>query len=149
MAQEVRDKFVRHTKIGRYAMELFGLNEERFLARFRDTHIQDGDRDFARRMFQKYIGEARQAFLEADRSQRTLTEQHFHDARTALRHAHKYMRPDEIAASEQLFQLAEERGKGKNARDILSALNDDKLLEQIQGIVNSVKSVRKPGDTCD
>jgi hypothetical protein len=149
MAQEVRDKFVRQTKIGRYALELFTLNEDRFLDRFRDTPIKDQDRDFARKMFHKYIGDARQAFIEGDRGDRTLTEQHFHDAHTSLRHAQKYMTPDEVEASEQLLRLAEERGKGKNAREVLAMLNDDKLLEQIQKVASTVKSVRKPGDPCN
>jgi hypothetical protein len=149
MANEVRDKFVRQTKIGRFGIELFNLNEDRFLDRFRDTHIAEEDREFARKMFHKYIDDARKAFFEADRSERTLTEQHFHDARIALRHAHKYMTKDEVEASERLFRLAEERGKGKKAREILAAMNDEKLLAELQEIASTVKSVRKPGDPCN
>ena len=116
MAEEVRDKFLRHTKIGRYGLDLFFLNEERFLERFRGTKIKEEDRDLAQHLYKKYIEEVRAAFVESDRSERTLTEQHFGDARNALRHAHKYMAEDEVAASEELFKLAEERGKGKKPR---------------------------------
>lgn len=143
MAEEVRDKFLRHTKIGRFGMDLFFLNEERFLARFRRADIKPEDRDLARHLYKKYIEEARAAFVEADRSERTLTDQHFDDARNALRHAQKYMMPDEVAASEELFKLAEERGRGKKPREILAMLNDEKLLEQLKQIAGKVKTVRK------
>ncbi len=149
MAEEVRDKFLRHTKIGRYGMDLFFLNEERLLERFRNTEIKQEDRDLARHLYHKYIEEARAAFVEADRSERTLTEQHFHDARNALRHAQKYMSQEEIAASEELFKVAEERGKGKKPREILAMLNDEKLLEQIKQIAGRVKNVRtEEGGPC-
>jgi hypothetical protein len=149
MAEEVRDKFLRHTKIGRYGLDLFFLNEERFLERFRGTKIKQEDRDLAQHLYKKYIEEIRAAFVESDRSERTLTEQHFGDARNALRHAHKYMSEDEVAASEELFKLAEERGKGKKPREILAMLNDEKLLQQIQEIAGRVKSVRtQEGGPC-
>ena len=149
MATEVRDKFLRHTKIGRYAIDLFTLNEERFLERFRRTNIKEADRELAREMYHKYIAEARHAFVEGENSERTVTEQQIHDARTALKHAQKYMFKDEVEASDQLFRLAEEHGKGKNARQILALLNDEKLLRQIQEIAGKVKSVRtQEGGAC-
>jgi hypothetical protein len=143
MAMEVRDKFLRQTRVGKYGVDLFYLNEERFLDRFRDTRIDPKDRDLAIRLYKKYIGDVRQAFAEGDASTRTLTEQHLADARNALRHAQKYMSKDEVDASDQLFKLAEDNGKGKNARELLALLNDDGLLKQIQGIVANVKSLRK------
>jgi len=149
MAEEVRDKFLRHTKIGRYGLDLFQLNEERFLERFRKTQIRQEDRDLARHLFNKYVEEGRAAFMEQDRSERTLTEQHFHDARTALRHAQQYMTPEEVKASEELFRLAEEHGKGRKPREILAQLNNEELLKRVKEIAEPVKTVRKDDGACN
>lgn len=146
MANQVRDKYLRHTLVGRYAIDLFHLNEEAFLERFRRTEIKDDDKELARRLFHKHIAEARQVFAEGENTQKTLTDQHFADAREALKHAQKYMFPDEIEASEHLFRIAEERGKGRKAREILSMLNDEGLLRQLKDIAQNVKTVRK--DEC-
>jgi hypothetical protein len=146
MAQQVRDKYLRHTLIGRYAIDLFYLNEEKFLERFRRTDIKEDDKELARRLFFKHIAEARLAFAEGENSERTLTDQNFEDAREALRHAQKYMFPDEIEASEHLFRIAEERGKGRKAREVLATLNDEGLLHQLKDIAAKVKRVRK--DDC-
>ena len=89
MAQEVRDKFVRQTKIGRYALELFTLNEGPFCPGLApDTPINQ-DRDFAPRSSTSISAMRGEAFIEGDRGDRTLTRQHFHDAHTSLRHARK------------------------------------------------------------
>ncbi len=143
MANQVRDKYLRQTLIGRYALDLFHLNEEKFLDRFRRTDIKEADKELARRLFLKHITEARQVFAEAENSERTLHDHHFADAREALKHAQKYMFPDEIEASEHLFRIAEERGKGRNAREILATLNDEGLLRQLKDIAQKVKTVRK------
>ena len=143
MALQVRDKFLRQTRIGRYGIDLFYLNEERFLDRFQRADIKHEDKELARNLYKKYIGEARQAFAEGESSERRISDQHIEDARNALRHGQKYMSKDEVAASESLFELAVRHGKGKNAREILTLLNDEGLLAHVKEIVANVKSVRK------
>jgi hypothetical protein len=143
MALQVRDKFLRHTLIGRYGIDLFYLNEERFLARFQRADVKQEDKELARSLYKKYIGEARQAFAEGENSERRISDQHIEDARNALRHGQKFMSKEEVAASDNLFELAVRHGKGKNAREILTLLNDESLLGQIKEITAPVKSVRK------
>lgn len=143
MALQVRDKFLRQTRIGRYGIDLFYLNEERFLERFQRADIKQEDKELARNLYKKYIGEARQAFAEGEHSERRIGDQHIEDARNALRHSQKYMSSDEVAASERLFELAVHHGRGKNAREILTLLNDECLLAHIKEIVGSVESLRK------
>jgi hypothetical protein len=148
MADIVRDRFLRQTKIGRWAIDVFFLNEERFLDRFNATKIEADDREHARKLYDKYAEEARQAFVQGEKAEQRVTEQHIRDARTALKRAQKYLSRDEYEAAEKLFALATEVGKGKNARELLSMLNDDKLFEEVKKIAATVKSVRTSQEPC-
>lgn len=148
MADVVRDKFLRQTKIGKFAVDAFFVNEERLLERFDQTKIDPEDRDYARKLYDKYSQEARAAFVEGEGSERRLTEQHLRDARSALKRAEKYMSAEERHAAEKLFALVNEHGKGKNAREILALLNDEKLHKQVQEIAAEVKSLRLSEDKC-
>lgn len=148
MADIVRDRFLRQTKIGSWAIDVFFLNEERFLDRFHATSLDANDREFARKLYDKYAEEARQAFVQGERAEQRVTEQHIRDARTALKRTQKYLSRDEYEAAEKLFALATEVGKGKNARELLSLLNDEKLFEQVRKITATVKSVRTSQEPC-
>jgi hypothetical protein len=149
MADEIRDKFLRQTKIGSFAVDAFFLNEDRLLDRFRRTEIHADDREFARKMYDKYIHEARQAFAEAEKSEQRITDQHIRDARAALSRAHKYMDDAEREAANKLFELGVERVRGKNAKELLALLNDEQLLSQIKDITKNVKSVKLDEGKCE
>ncbi len=148
LAAQARDKYLRQTKIGRWAVDMFYLNQHRMLDRLERAEVAREDRDFARKMYDKYADEARRAFIEAETSQRHVTEQHVHDARQALRRAQKYMSEEERDAANRLFELGVQQVRGKNARELLALLNDEKLLAEIQGIVAQVKTVKKAEDPC-
>ena len=148
MAEIVRDKFLRQTKIGRWAVDLFYINEDRGLDRLNKTQIDQADREFGRKLYDKYADEARQAFAEGERSDRKVTDQHFRDARSALKRAQKYMSKDEREASERLFALAEKHAKGKTARELLALLNDEKLFRELQDIAEKVEFVQTKQDPC-
>ena len=135
MVEVIRDKFLRQTKIGKFAIDMFYLNEELLLQRFRLAQVDEDDRKLARKLYQKYIEEIRQAFVEGEKSKRRLTELHLNDAKVALKRAHKYMRDDERVAANRIFELVSKHCKGKNVRDILVLLNDEKLFKQVQEIV--------------
>jgi hypothetical protein len=149
MAEVVRDKFLRQTRLGRWGVDLFVLNEERLLERFHQTKIDPDDKNLARKFYDKYIEDARRAFVEGEKSEQRLTEHHLRDARTALKHARKYLHKDEWEAAEKLFALASENAKGKNAREILALLNNDKLFEEVKSIVSKVKGVKTSVEPCD
>ena len=139
MADVVRDKFLRQTRIGKWAVDLFFQHEDRLVERFERTPIDSDDRAYARKLYDKYIDDARRAFIEGERSDQRVTDQHLRDARSALKRAQKYLERDEREASERLFELASQYGKGKNAREILALLNDEKLFEEVKAIAASVK----------
>ena len=96
MADVVRDKFLRQTRIGKWGIDLFFRNEGKLIERFQKAGVERGDRDFARKLYDKYVDQGRQAFALGEKSDQHLTEQHLRDAKTALKHAQKYMKKDEI-----------------------------------------------------
>src|SRR5207245_6705013 len=87
MAEVVRDKFVRQTKVGRFAVDVFFLNEDRLLERFHATELETDDVGFARKLFDKYRQQGREAFVQGEKAEERLTQQHLRDARTALTRA--------------------------------------------------------------
>ena len=141
MASIVRDQFLRHTRIGRWAIDLFNTNEDRALKRLAETKIEDTDRDHARKMYDKYREEAYSLFAQGEKSDRTLTENHMKDAKTALKRAEKYLKKDELHAANELLELAQKHAMGKNVREVLALLNDEKLEKQVSEIVSKVKFI--------
>ena len=87
MADVVRDQFVRQTKIGRFGVDLFFRNEQRLLERFRSTDLDDNDVEHARKLFQKYRQQAREAFVQGESAKERITEQHLRDASVAFKRA--------------------------------------------------------------
>jgi hypothetical protein len=139
MADVVRDKFLRQTRIGKWAVDLFFEHEDRLVERFERTAIDPDDRAYARKLYDKYVDDARRAFIEGEKSDQRITDQHLRDARSALKRAQKYLERDEREASERLFELVSQYGKGKNAREILALLNDEKLFEEVKAIAATVR----------
>jgi len=148
MAQEVRDKFLRQTRIGRWAVDLFALNEERFLERFRGTEIKEVDRTHARKIYSKYVDEARAAFIEVDNPDRRLTEQHLRDATSGFGRLKKYLRKDEVVAGERMLEMAH-KAVGANAREVLAMLNDESLFAEVKKIAESVSTIRTKDRCCE
>jgi hypothetical protein len=148
MAEVVRDKFLRQTRLGSWAIDVFFMNEEQLLERFRRSDISDDDRGFARKLFDKYAEEARQAFVQGEKSEQRITDQHLRDARAALKRAQRHMSRDEAEASQRLFELASERGRGKNARELLAMLNDEKLVEEVKATLAKVRSIKTSREPC-
>lgn len=148
MAKDVRDKFLRQTKIGRWAIDLFYRNEEEFLKRFRATTISGDDKDFARKSFARFGDDARKAFVAGVQSDQRVNEQHLREARQALKRAQAYMLPAEVEASKELFALVNEHAKGRSAADLLALLNDDRLFERVKGIAAKVPTLKSPDDCC-
>lgn len=148
MADVVRDKFLRQTRLGRYGIDLFFRHEEALLDRFRATSLEDDDVAQARRLFTKYRQQAREAFAQGEKAEQTITDQHLRDARGALKRAQQYMSREEQDASERLFKLGQEHARGKNARELLALLNDEKLFEEVRGIVADVPFLRGGDAPC-
>jgi hypothetical protein len=142
MAQTVRDKFLRQTLVGRWAVDVFDINERALNDRFRRTKIDEGDVKFARKMFKKHRDVAIEAFVRGEQSNQRLTDAHIKDAREALKRAQRYMSDDERNATERLFKLGVELGRNKTPRELLALLNDKKLFEQVRKIVSEVRSLR-------
>lgn len=93
--------------------------------------------------------DARRAFIEGEKSEQRLTEQHIRDAKVAFKQAQKYLSRDEKEAADRLFALANEHAKGKSAREILALLNNEKLLVDVQEIVSKVKSIKTSKEPCN
>lgn len=141
LAREWRDNYLRHTKIGRWAIDLFYRNEEYANDRFNTTDIDDGDIQYARKLFDKYREEARCAASCPESTEVTFTQNHLREAQSALKRASRYLSAAENDAAHRLLKIAEERLIGKGVRELLSTLQDEKLLEELQAVADSVPTV--------
>jgi hypothetical protein len=143
LEREFRRKYLSRTRIGRYAIELFFRNEDAILRRVRAAKVGGDERAFARELHGRYIDAARTVLLQTSREDVRLTEEHLRDAREALRRAAPHMTEEEARAATQLLDLAQ-RAAGKTAREILAMLDDERLYEQVVGIVSRVSTLRPP-----
>ena len=148
MAKMVRDQFLRHTRIGRWAIDLFYANEERALQRLADTKIERNDRDYARQLFSQYREDGCAIFAQGEKSNLTLTEHHLKDVKSALKRAEKYLEKDEVQAANELLELTKKHGLGKNVREILALLNDEMLAKQVKDIMGKVKFIQSHEGRC-
>jgi hypothetical protein len=148
MAKMVRDQFLRHTRIGRWAIDLFYANEARALQRLADTKIERNDREYARQLFSQYREDGYAIFAQGEKSNLTLTEHHLKDAKSALKRAEKYLEKDEVHAADELLELVKKHGLGKNVREILALLNDEMLAKQVKDIMGKVKFIQSHEGRC-
>ena len=148
LARVVRDQYLRHTKIGRWAVDLFYTNEENALARLANTDVAEADKSYARKMYDKYHDDAINAFAQGEKSEKTLTEHHLKDIEAALRRAHKYLEKDEIKAADELLSLTKKHALGKNVRQVLALLNDKDLAQKVADIIDKVKFIKPNRDCC-
>jgi len=142
MARVVRDKFLRPTALGSWAIDMYYRNEEMGLQRLRDAGITEDDREHAKKLFDKYGDTARRAFLQGSRSDERVTEGHLREAKQALKRAARYLDKEEMHAAQQLLELANDVALGKNAREILAVMNDPKLVARVREIVGRVSSLK-------
>ncbi len=149
LAREIRDKYLRHTKIGRWAVELFYQNEERFLERFGKTPLEDDDLAFARKLYDKYADEARIAAAAPEQSNRKVTQTHLREAKQALTRAKKYMTKQECEVADELYKIGNEYLVGKTAQEALAMLQDTKLLEELQKLVKRLPTVSTKDLRCE
>jgi hypothetical protein len=129
-------------------VDVFFLNEDRLLDRFHATEVAEDDTAFARKLFAKYRDQTREAFVQGEQSEERVTQQHMRDARAALKRAQQYMSDDERDASQRLFELANEHALGKNARELLALLNDDRLYDEVTEIASKVEFLKTREEPC-
>jgi hypothetical protein len=143
LEKEFRQKYLSQTRIGRYAIDLYFLNERQIVRRARSAKVNESDSAFARYLYRTYADEARRAALQPNNPDIVLREEHLKEARAALGRAAQYLSEDEQRAAEQLYKLATQ-AEGKNLSEILEMLNDRALLEEVVEIMRAVKSLRQP-----
>lgn len=143
--EEARDKYLRTTRLGTYAIDVFYQNESYIRERIQGTALDDPTKDLARAFYGKYAGDAKLALADIDRRDLTLGEQHFTDAEVALRAARPHLRDDEYRAAEQLLALARVT-LGKNPRECLEVLDDPTLYARVREIMSSVSTLETEVD---
>lgn len=141
--KEFRGRYLQHTRLGRWAIDVYFHNESYLLDRVRKARASDEDRDFARYLYDKHVHEARQALLDPRGSDVRLTDDHLTDARAALGRARQHMSPDESEAAEELLEIVYQ-ARDRTAPEILEMLNDEDLFRQVQSVVSRLKGIRTP-----
>lgn len=150
--KEFRQRYLGRTLVGRYAIDLYFLNERTFVRRFETALREEGKKEeehveFGRHLYEKYAADLREAMLQPDRSDLRLTSEHLEQAREVLGRAKQHMSREEVRAAEELLELAQE-AVGKNVREILEMLDSEELHERVVRIVSSVPSIEEPGCDC-
>jgi hypothetical protein len=140
---EFRGRYLQQTRVGRWGIDVYFLNEPYLIDRLRKARVREEDRDFARYLYDKHINEARRALLDPRGSDLRLSDEHLRDAREALGRARQYMNQEEADAAEELMRVVYE-ARGRTAAEILDMLNDEALFRRVQGIVSRVESIRTP-----
>jgi hypothetical protein len=143
LEKEFRERYLSQTLIGRYAIDLYFLNEKQVVSRARSAEVNQSDSAFARYLYRTYADELRCAALQPNNPDIVLTAEHLKQARAALGRAEKYLANDEHRAAEQLYKLATQ-AEGKNMSEILEMLNNRALYKEVVEIMRSVKSLRQP-----
>ena len=146
--KEFRERYLSRTLVGRYAVDVYFRNEDQVIQRSQEAARQEKsqeDVEFARYLYDTYAADVRNAMLQPDRSDLRLTSEHMSDAKQALARGKKHMSKEEKRAADELFKLAQE-AVGKNVREILDMLNDEKMHERVVRIVESVPSLRGAKD---
>ena len=148
--KEFRDRYLSRTLIGRYAMDVYFLNEAQVVRRTQDaTRKEKGEAhvEFGRYLYDKYAADLREALLQPDRSEMRLTSEHLEEAQQVLARAKEHMSREEIQAVEEGLKIAE-TAVGKNIREILEMLNDKDLHERAVRLVSSVPTIKRPDCGC-
>lgn len=148
--KEFRDRYLSRTLVGRYAMDVYFLNEAQLVRRTQEaTQAKEGEAhiEFGRYLYEKYAADLREAFLQPDRSDLRLTSDHLEEASQALSRAKEHMSREEIRAAQEGLELAK-TAVGKNIREILEMLNDKELHERVVRLVSSVPSIKRPDCRC-
>ena len=140
--REFREKYLSHTRVGRYVIDVFFGNEAMLLQRVRNAGISRADREFAHRLYEKHIQTVRQALLQPYRSDVRLTRENLAEGREAMGRAMKYMSKEEKNAAERLFRIAN-TAEGKTPGEILEMLNDEQVYREVVDILSRVPSLRQ------
>jgi hypothetical protein len=141
--REARDRYSQKTLLGRWGLDMWYVNQPRVCERARKSDVQESDRQLAQAFYAKYSADAKLALADPDRDDLVVTPEHLTDAEVALRAVEKYLTPKEVAAANELLQLAQ-RTLGKNPRELLALADDPKLYEQVRAIVARTGSVYDP-----
>lgn len=148
--KEFRTRYLSRTRVGRYLIEVFFLNEGNILQRTHEATRDDKGAEHVkagRHLYDKYADELRAAFLQPYRSELRLSKEHLTDIEQALNRAKPHMTPEENKAAHEALKIVR-TAEGKNIREILELLDNEELLERAVQIVSSVPTWKKPGCDC-
>ncbi len=148
--KEFRDRYLSRTLVGKYAVDLYFLNEDQIVRRTKEaTEGQEGQANvsFGQFLYEKYAADLREAFLQPDRSDLRLTSEHLDEAGQVLERARPHLSREEYRAAEEGLKIAQS-AVGKNIREILEMLNDKDLHERVVRLVASVPTAKRPDCDC-
>lgn len=145
--KEFRSRYLQHTRIGRWAVDLFFANEQRLVDRSQDVRLDQEDQAFARYLYDKYADALRATMLQPFRSQLRLTGEHLTELRDVLGRARQWLTDDEAQVGEELLRLAYDF-EGRSAAEVLERLNDEELFRRVRGLAARLPFLAQP-DTRD
>ena len=143
VVEEFREKYLRHTRTGKYLILLFSENEQRITARLRATPLKSDDKALLRKLHDKYAAEIRMALLQPEKKDFRLQEAELKDLRDLAGRLSRYLEKDEREAIDVLLEIATS-AKGKTVAELLAILNDERVLDRVQKAFSRVKFLEQP-----
>jgi hypothetical protein len=142
--KEFRHRYLQHTRVGRYLIDVFFRNEQLFVRRLQDAHVSDEDRAFVRSLYDRHIAAIRSALLQPERGH--FTQVQARESRELVSRATQYMTEEEARAANELAEILIPQLEGRTVTQILESLNDEELAERIREILSRVPTLHSPYD---
>ena len=138
--RRARDRYLRHTLVGRYLIELFYHNELRLQDRLKRTEVAPDDRLLAQAVYKRYAGDLKYTIANAQSRGEKVNSQHLVDLTVGVNTLKKYQSADEARAAQAMVEIAQ-AAEGKDFAQVLDMLNDRNTLRRVQQIMGRVDSV--------
>jgi hypothetical protein len=139
--KEFRERYLQHTSVGRFLINLYFRNESTILRRLAQANVSAEDRRYLRGQYEKHIGAIRQGLMQPGGKKTYFNEDQLRAIRELIERASKYLRPDEAGAATELYESVAKRLGGKTIGAMLKALDDKRLLDRIHRILSAIEGL--------
>jgi len=142
---DFRWRYFQQTRVGAYLVDAYFVNEQQIVDRLRHATLSEEDRRYLRRLYDTYIGTAREVALQPMSTSVTLTAGHVAEAREALRRFRPHLSEAETGVAELVLDMMADL-QGRPPQEILRHLNDENVLRKAIEQVNRLDFLRQPDE---
>jgi hypothetical protein len=141
--KEFRERHLSQTRIGRYAINLFFINEERLVNRARQAQVSEEDRAYARGLYHEFSGQILEFMAQPQESNVRLSQEHLTRMRQTLQIAKRYLTEEEAEVADELFALGSQ-ARGLTGGEILQLMNHEGLYRRVIELASRIEFLQQP-----